>query len=746
MTLPSGDLRLVIQSALALAAVLPLLFLWFRRRERKPGRVLLIFYCILSAIWGLGAALSAHGAGRFVAQVVRIADYVRTDLPVLLAGLVVSIACRDFDRRGRWVWGAVGGVWFVVVLGLHIYSNVRPDIVETRLVGLLAFVGWLTLACLSIGLVAWWTLRAPLAFYRNRGIYWMALLALLLAGQGLVWAPARWGEISLASHLVGMVGAIVCVTTQDLPNIKRLMRSATGTAVLTIAMALLLLVGLLAGYFLFRVWDNLYVTLVGSAVLAITLALIYHPFHRSITWLIGRVLWRREYDLNQVGRDYGRAISSLLTLEQLATVAVGTVNEALGVQHGALIVISRAVDKIALRVVEGMGHLEDKQMTLPLTSPLLHLMMAGEPFFQYAVDHRPDLQGASPEAKAWLRALGAEIYLPILAGERLVGLLVLGPQGTGEPYGPEEVTFLDTLAQQTAVALQNAVLFSEMSGLYAKVSRLNEDLRQAYIKLMKMDQAKTDFLSIASHELRTPLTVIQGYTGILEELAGGQSLTPEQVLEIVQNLSTPVERLASIVTSMLDASAIEVHALDLNFTSTTLQAVITMAIGPWREALKERNLELTIEGVEDIPPLEVDVQRVSQAFSNIMSNAIKYTPDGGRVSIEASLIEDGKFLEVVVTDTGVGIDPGEQLMIFEKFYRVGDILRHSTGETKFKGAGPGLGLHIARGVVEAHGGRIWAESEGYDEERCPGSAFHVVLPLEASTPGDGSTVQVTRSD
>jgi signal transduction histidine kinase len=360
-------------------------------------------------------------------------------------------------------------------------------------------------------------------------------------------------------------------------------------------------------------------------------------------------------------------------------------------------------------------------------------MMVGEPFFQYDLDHHPDLQAAPPHEMEDLRALGLEIYLPILARERVLGVLVLGPQGTGEPYGEREVTFLNTLAQQTGVALQNAHLYSRMKGLYTKISRLNDDLRAAYTKLMKMDQAKTDFLSIASHELRTPLTVIQGYTDILEELAASQELPPGQVLEIAKNLKAPIERLATIVTAMLDASTIEVHALDLQYTATTLQAVISMAIGPWREALEARDFDLLIEGVDSISPIEADLQRLSQAFSNVISNAIKYTPDKGCISISAAMI-DSEHFEVIFTDTGVGIDPGDQELIFEKFYRVGSLLLHSTGDTKFKGAGPGLGLHIARGVIEAHGGQIWVESDGYDEEKCPGSAFHVMLPIKASPP------------
>jgi signal transduction histidine kinase len=671
----------------------------------------------------------AAGAPDWIpALVVDIAGYVNQDLPLLLAALLVPIAFQNVDRRGHWVWGAVGAAGFVAALVMHVF--VFQDLTDARLVAAGALVGWLIFACIVIVLAAGWALRASLAFYRNRGNYLLILLVPLLAGHVLAWGQWRWVEIGLALHLLGTLGIVLLTTTRDLPSVKRILRRVLGNTVVTITTALLLLVGIVAGQLVSLAWGDLTMAIAVSVGLAVILALVFQPFHRFVTRVVNRILWRGGgYDPTDVLREYGRTISSLLTLEQLATVAVGTLSDVLGVQRGALIMIARGSDRVTLRVTAGMGHVEAEEIILTLDSPiLLRLMMAGEPFFQYDLDHHPDVQAALLQEKEALRALGMEVYLPILARERVLGLLVLGPQGSGDPYGDREVTFLNTLAQQTGVALQNAYLYSRMKGLYDKISRLNEDLRAAYTRLMKMDQAKTDFLSIASHELRTPLTVIQGYTDILEELAGSQDLPSERVLEIVKNLQTPIERLGTIVTAMLDASTIEVHALDLQYTATTLQAVISMAIGPWREALKEREFDLLMEGIDDVPPVEADLQRLSQAFSNIISNAIKYTPDSGRVSISAAMI-DSEHFEVIFADTGVGIDPGDQELIFEKFYRVGSLLLHSTGDTKFKGAGPGLGLHIARGVIEAHSGQIWVESEGFDEEKCPGSAFHVMLPL-----------------
>ena len=121
-----------------------------------------------------------------------------------------------------------------------------------------------------------------------------------------------------------------------------------------------------------------------------------------------------------------------------------------------------------------------------------------------------------------------------------------------------------------------------------------------------------------------------------------------------------------------------------------------------------------------------------QALRNVINNAIKYTPDGGTITINGRKLPG--FIEVIISDTGIGISPENQAVIFEKFGQLGRVELHSSGKTKFKGGGPGLGLPIARGILEAHGGSIWVESKGYDEFRCPGSTFHILLPARTESP------------
>jgi signal transduction histidine kinase len=140
---------------------------------------------------------------------------------------------------------------------------------------------------------------------------------------------------------------------------------------------------------------------------------------------------------------------------------------------------------------------------------------------------------------------------------------------------------------------------------------------------------------------------------------------------------------------------------------------------------------------DDTPDIYGDIALIQKALYHLIVNAIKYTPDGGNVSIQTSpciLDEEISGAEITVRDTGIGIDEEHHELIFEKFYQVGGVALHSSGKTTFKGGGPGLGLALVRGVARAHGGKVWVESPGHDETLLPGSTFHFQLPVTPQVP------------
>jgi signal transduction histidine kinase len=258
------------------------------------------------------------------------------------------------------------------------------------------------------------------------------------------------------------------------------------------------------------------------------------------------------------------------------------------------------------------------------------------------------------------------------------------------------------------------------------------DLREAYQTLAQLDQAKLDFIEIAAHELRTPLTVIQGYADVLRNNSTLQ--TDPVLVEVAGGIIRGARRLHEIVNGMLDITKIDTETLEVSRVPVLIQNVLAELKKEFDDVLEQRKLAFHIKQIGDVPYMEADPALIYKIFYQLYSNAIKFTPDGGTITTTywVTDVEDmGQALAVVVQDTGVGIDPRHHKLIFEKFFQVGKAALHSSSKTSFKGGGPGLGLALVKGAVEAHGGMVWVESEGHNELTMPGSAFKVLLPLHA---------------
>ena len=266
-----------------------------------------------------------------------------------------------------------------------------------------------------------------------------------------------------------------------------------------------------------------------------------------------------------------------------------------------------------------------------------------------------------------------------------------------------------------------------------QIEQISSDLEEAQQSLEQIDKSKSDFISIAAHELKTPLTLIEGYAAMVRER---ESKTGDAQIEVLlKGIDNGTRRLREIIDDMVDVSLIDNNLLALNFQPIWINRLLNMVRDDFHEILDERNIDLLIQQFPGSEAMNfADGERLYQAFRNLVSNAVKYTPDGGRITIDGRILPG--FQEITFADTGIGIKPEDQVRIFEKFGRTGSTTLHSSGKTKFKGGGPGLGLPITKGIIEAHGGAIWVESEGYDEERCPGAVFHVLIPLRTEAPYD----------
>ncbi|HEU0294056.1 MAG TPA: HAMP domain-containing sensor histidine kinase [Anaerolineales bacterium] len=264
-----------------------------------------------------------------------------------------------------------------------------------------------------------------------------------------------------------------------------------------------------------------------------------------------------------------------------------------------------------------------------------------------------------------------------------------------------------------------------------RVAHISNEMVKVQKQLERVDRSKSAFISVAAHELKTPITLIEGYSAMMEDMI--EENKGANLKSLLSGMTTGVTRLRAIVDDMIDVSMIDNDLLKLNFQPMQVNQMIEKLYFEVESALKARKLTMVrhdFHGNKDW--IYVDPTRIQQALGNIINNAIKYTPDGGTITIDGRTLPG--FIEVTVTDTGIGISPENQTSIFEKFGQLGRVELHSSGKTKFKGGGPGLGLPIARGILETHGGALWVESPGYDETSCPGSTFHVLIPARTRAP------------
>lgn len=436
----------------------------------------------------------------------------------------------------------------------------------------------------------------------------------------------------------------------------------------------------------------------------------------------------------EVSSQVGQQMTSLLNLAELLPQVSKEIQTRFGYYYVGVWLLEGLREEVVLQA-SSQNHAQGLLIpgaSLPLDadkSIVAHVCRTGQPYHTDDVRVSDEYLGIKelPDTRS-------ELTLPLRLGYKFLGALDIQSEHEAA-FTSEDVRLLQSLADQIAIAIRNAQLYAQIVQLNAeledKVQERTQELETAYRRLELLDRNKSDFIQVVSHELRTPLTLIRGYSQLLLRKPLVQE--DETYGQLADGIVAGANRLHEIVDTMLDMVKIDSQMLTLAVERLSLAELLASLHNKLNESLLQRNLTLMIADLDPLPWIEADPVSLDKVFTHLLTNAIKYTPDGGRITVSGRFLEmpeqTGGFVEIVIRDTGIGIAPEFQELIFTKFYQTGEVSLHSSGKTKFKGGGAGLGLSIARGLVEAHGGRIWVESAGHDEEICPGSQFHVVLPV-----------------
>ncbi len=389
------------------------------------------------------------------------------------------------------------------------------------------------------------------------------------------------------------------------------------------------------------------------------------------------------------------ALNSTLALKPLLNEILTAACEIVDSEAASLLLYDPKTDELRFVASNTTGENHDTLLRTPVP-------MEGSVAGQIVRENRPIIiQNAAEDAR---------IYRPveISIGFRTRSLLGVPMHIKGNVIGVlealnkrqglwtnEDAHYATILASQAAVAIENA--------------RQAEALRKAYAELNQLDKLKTDFIAIASHELRTPLGVILGYASFLKEDTRGE------VNELATAVLNSALQLRNIIEDMTNLRFLHQGALDMVCEPTSAAQLVHMALSDLQALIQAKGQRLTLDLAQDAPVC-VDRAKISMALVNILNNAVAFTPQGGTIHI--SLERRPREVWIRVADSGVGI-PHEMLSkIFDEFIQVE---HHMTRRHN----GMGIGLSIARGMVEAHRGRIWAESDGVGK----GSRFTVALPI-----------------
>ena len=292
------------------------------------------------------------------------------------------------------------------------------------------------------------------------------------------------------------------------------------------------------------------------------------------------------------------------------------------------------------------------------------------------------------------------VVYPLVNDTGVMGVLVLSFNRTYDDLSEFEHESIQSIVDVITIALDKSLLYDQ--------------LRIANQKLRELDQAKSEFMSIASHQLRTPLAGIVGYLSMLND--GDYGKMPDDQKGVITELYQASQRLVRLVNTFLNVTRIEAGRFTMNFAEVNLVDSVLGEVHELKPTADKKNVKLLFDPPKQAIMATVDADKIRDVFLNLIDNAIKYTPEG---SVSVFVEQQGDQAHFYTKDTGVGIELSESEHLFEKFVR-------GSGIARVQPNGSGLGLYIVKKITEAHNGKVWVESEGPGK----GSSFHVLLPLK----------------
>ncbi|MBI4288931.1 MAG: GAF domain-containing protein [Chloroflexi bacterium] len=533
---------------------------------------------------------------------------------------------------------------------------------------------------------------------RNRSLYVLGGIAATFIGGttdyvaalGLIPQPGGiYGNILFATL------ATVAVVRHKLVDAHLYLRRGVAYVLVgaTVVVPYVILIVLLER--IFRVRE---VPLAANITLILGIALGLHFLLRRFQEIVDRWFLGARYNALQTLREFSRTATQTLDSQELHSSLIQTMGSAMGTNIVHLLLYFPEKGSLGLAMSSRLD--PQRFPSFQENSPLVLWLKHWEGVAQReSLAKIPVLQGLSKNSWQAISDLEGELFVPLKTGQRLVGLLVLGARGSRIPYGNEDINVLVTVSNQASMALENARLYSLE--------------RERVAELQALTQMKSGFLMTVAHQLKTPLSAIKASAGMLQEVIGPKATVSQK--RLLANVDRGTHSLEMEIGKLLEFLKIKTAAVRLDVEAIDVRSIVSSAADQVLPSIKGKGQSLVLHMSESPIMAQVDRSKVESILLNLLGNANKFTPAGGKIDVNVQAADSNLTVEVCDTGQGIASDALEHL--FEAFYEVKDQAASATGSS-------GLGLALTKSLVELHGGKIWVDSTPGE-----GSRFCFSLPL-----------------
>lgn len=436
-----------------------------------------------------------------------------------------------------------------------------------------------------------------------------------------------------------------------------------------------------------------------SVVLVFPLALSFQSIKNFFDRLTNRIFYKDNYDPQVVLGRLGRAVAAEVDLDKVLEATRRNLKGAIKSSFIEFVFFKDGNSWLAESTLADPAHrilaAHSNELTLLIKDQTRTILMVDEGGVQHSL-------------RQVLEEAGVAISMRLKTQDQTVGYVLFGEKMNGDVYSAQDVKMLRIVANELAIATQNALRFEQIEQfnltLQQKVDNATRQLRDSNARLKKLDETKDDFISMASHQLRTPLTSVKGYVSMV--LDGDAGKINKQQQQLLNQAFVSSQRMVALIADLLNVSRLRTGKFMIDSKPTNLAELVEGEISQLKETAKSRGLTLTFERPHKFPDLMLDETKIRQVVMNFTDNAIYYTPSGGKINVQ--LEDKPSSIEFKVIDNGIGVPASERHHLFTKFYRAGNA-------RKARPDGTGLGLFMAKKVIIAQGGAlifISKEAEG----------------------------------